>query len=59
MKAAIELCRKFLQGVDELLRLETELWAQEFQQVLSEVENNAGFTIPGTLGSRLPDQEGA
>jgi hypothetical protein len=37
VKAAIELCSKFLQGVYEQLRLETELWAQEFQQALSAV----------------------
>jgi hypothetical protein len=59
VKAAILLCRKLLQRVYELLRLETELWAQEFQQAHSVVESNAGFPFPGTGGSRLPAQEGA
>lgn len=58
VKAAIQLCKKFLQDVYEQLRLETELWASEFQQALSAVENNAGSPIPGPRGTQLPTPGG-
>jgi hypothetical protein len=58
-KKAILLCKQFLQAVYEQLRLETELWAREFQQALSAVENNAGSAIPTTRGTQsLPQQGG-
>ena len=58
VKAAIQLCRKFLQDVYEELRLETELWAGEFQQALSAVENHAGSPGAGPRGPQLPHHEG-
>jgi hypothetical protein len=58
VKTAILLCKQFLQAVYEQLRLETELWAREFQQALSAVENNAGSAIPATPGTQPPPQEG-
>ena len=40
-KEGINLCRTFLRAVYAQVRLETDLWAQDFQQALQTVNRNA------------------
>ena len=42
VQARIKLCRDFLKAVNDLVRVETEKWAQEFQAALGNLEKDRG-----------------